>query len=125
MDCVLEKVFNPARDWMRGRAGPRTAHHGRSIPYREFHLRKIAVGELALRALNDPHPAPSQELVHFPGVYCAFVRLPITPSFQWSPGKGPYSMPGTIASSQILRLPANFIGPQSPQRSASLRFPAL
>lgn len=32
VDCVLEKVFNPARNWMRGRGTPNT----RRIPYREF-----------------------------------------------------------------------------------------
>ena len=86
-------------------------------PYREFPLRKPAGGELALEALNDPHPAPSQEL--------SVLRLAITPLFQWGPGRGPCSISGTIASSQILRLPASLIDPQSPRPSASLRFPAL
>ena len=33
--CVLEKVFNPQGTGC-GVGGPRTAHHGRNIPYREF-----------------------------------------------------------------------------------------
>lgn len=46
MDYVLEKVFNPARNWMRGREDPRQRIKPK-FPYREFLLKNSTVGEIS------------------------------------------------------------------------------
>lgn len=47
VDYVLEKVFNPAKNWMRGRRTPNSAS-GQKILYREFD-QKIGCGEFSAR----------------------------------------------------------------------------
>jgi len=81
VDCVLEKVFNPARDWMRGREDP-----GQRTTAEDFHIgnsdQKIGCRELAL---TDPHKAQSIGLIHIPRVapIVQYSTERVTLSFGW------------------------------------------
>lgn len=61
VDCVLEKVFNPARDWMRGRrtpdSAPRPKHSISGIL-----LKKRAMKNERQWSLSDPPEAPACSL---------------------------------------------------------------
>ena len=107
VDYVLEKVFNPARNWMRGRWTPDSAST-RKIPYREFSS-KNRLGEFS--AEWDPHKNSNISCGRLTGEFILHFRLyPLAcstehsrdayepPGFQWTSAGKFHVISGTITT---------------------------
>ena len=103
-----------------GVEGPRTAHHGRSFPYREFRS-EIGCSQLAL----------SHSAIHTPAGCCGSIQSSFTPLghpqiFMELGGTDPCHLRNNYLQPASATLRQTLVDPQYPlQPSASLAFPAL